>query len=117
MTTQLPPQFAELEPFVRDWALATERERFHKRASSTWDDIVAFYGAISPRLAEICEHLDRVPMGPLDAGRRSLLFLSMMSMEVGLAIDFYKRPDPSDAFPRERLAIADLPHPESSAAA
>jgi hypothetical protein len=48
----------------------------------------------------------------LDKERLNLLFLAMSSMEVGLAVDFYRCPDPSDVFPGERLNIADLPHPE-----
>ncbi len=45
----LPPGFSDLEPFVADWCLDSEPERYAKRLSSTMDEIQAFYDAIFPR--------------------------------------------------------------------
>ena len=49
MTSQLPPEFADLEPFA-GWALPTERERYAHRLSSTMQELQAFYEAALPRL-------------------------------------------------------------------
>src|SRR5580704_18508512 len=70
MTTSLPPEFADLEPFA-DWCLATEAERFGKRLASSMDDMQAFYDAAFPRLGEILAYLDQLDLAALpdDAGR------------------------------------------------
>ena len=45
----LPAEFSDLEPFVADWCLDSEPERYAKRLASTMDEIQAFYDAIFPR--------------------------------------------------------------------
>ena len=47
VTSQLPPDFADLEPFA-DWALPTEAERYAKRLASTMAELQAFYDAAFP---------------------------------------------------------------------
>ena len=49
MSTVLPTEFADLEPFA-DWALETEAERYAKRLASSMDELQAFYDAAFPRL-------------------------------------------------------------------
>jgi len=44
MSTILPGEFADLEPFV-GWSLPTENERYAKRLSSSMDELQAFYDA------------------------------------------------------------------------
>ena len=41
----LPNAFSALEPFARKWCLATERERFEARLSSSVEEMQAFYDA------------------------------------------------------------------------
>ena len=53
----LPPQFADLEPFV-DWSLPTENTRLEKRLTSTMDEIRAFYDAFLPRATEALTYLN-----------------------------------------------------------
>ena len=40
--------FADLEPFVADWALPTRAERYEARISKPFDELVAFYDADRP---------------------------------------------------------------------
>ena len=40
---RLPAEFRDLEPFVDEWALATEEERVEKRYAASMDEIRAFY--------------------------------------------------------------------------
>ncbi len=47
MTNQLPPDFADLEPWA-DWALPTEPERYAKRLASPFGELQAFYDAAFP---------------------------------------------------------------------
>ena len=41
----LPEEFSDLEPFAAKWSLATERERYAARLSSSMDEMQAFYDA------------------------------------------------------------------------
>ena len=45
----LPPEFSDLEPWVAEWCLDGEPQRYAKRLSSTMDEIQAFYDAVFPR--------------------------------------------------------------------
>src|SRR5205823_2227047 len=60
----LPAEFADLEPFA-DWAIATERERYAKRLSSTMDELQAFYDSAFPRLEAASSYLDQFDMGAM----------------------------------------------------
>ena len=57
----LPPEFSDLEPFAKDWCLASEPERYAKRLASTMDEIQAFYDAIFPRAEEAIRLPGEVP--------------------------------------------------------
>jgi hypothetical protein len=45
----LPPAFSDLEPWVAEWCLDSEPERYAKRLASTMGEIQAFYDAVFPR--------------------------------------------------------------------
>jgi hypothetical protein len=64
MTTSLPPDFADLEPFS-DWFLATEAERYAKRLSSSMQEMQSFYDVAFPRLEEILGYLDGLDLDAL----------------------------------------------------
>ena len=55
----LPSEFAELEPFAAEWCLATERERWAQRMSSSMDELQAFYDAMLPRVPEAIAYCDQ----------------------------------------------------------
>ena len=48
MTTLLPAQFSDLEPFAGDWCLATEPDRYAQRLGSSMDELQSFYDAFFP---------------------------------------------------------------------
>ena len=60
MSTALPPEFADLEPFA-DWCLPTEAERYAKRLASSMDELQAFYDAAFPRLGGVLAYLESSP--------------------------------------------------------
>ena len=69
MTTTLPPEFADLEPFA-DWCLATEAERYAKRLASSMDEMQTFYDAAFPRLEAVLAYLDELDLDDASRGRR-----------------------------------------------
>ncbi|HEV3132204.1 MAG TPA: hypothetical protein VGY51_09600 [Acidimicrobiales bacterium] len=81
MTTSLPPEFTDLEPFT-DWCLGTEAERYAKRLSSSMEEMQAFYDAAFPRLEELLTYLDKLELNslPPDAGQLLLLCYSLVNI-------------------------------------
>ena len=53
---QLPPRFADLEPFA-DWALADESERLRLRIATPMHEIETFYNTMLPQIEEVLEYL------------------------------------------------------------
>jgi hypothetical protein len=88
----LPPEFADLEPWVQDWCLDSEPERYAKRLASTMDEIQEFYDAIMPRAeAAIC-YLDKLPLSdlPEDAFRLLKLLYSLILMS--FPVEIWRQP-------------------------
>lgn len=110
-TARLPESFSGLEILVDEWVLPSTTERTRKRHASSMDQIVAYYGAVKPRLQEILEHLSAVPYDdtmPDDA--RRLLGLALMLAEVTTAVEWYHQPGVVDGFDPERFVLtAELP--------
>ena len=88
----LPPEFSDLQPWVADWCLDTEPERYAKRLSSSMDEIQAFYDAIFPRANAAIAYLDRFPLDELpdDAFRLLKLLYSLILMS--FAVEIWKQP-------------------------
>jgi hypothetical protein len=91
MTGKLPTPFAELEPFVEDWALATETERYTKRCTSSMDEIQRFYDVIFPRSAEILDYLDQYPLDGLPEDALNLLRLMYSLVCISIAVEAWKQ--------------------------
>jgi len=89
---QLPPEFSDLEPWVADWCLDSEPERYAKRLSSTMEEIQAFYDAIFPRAEEAIAYLDKLPLDdlPEDAFRLLKLLYSLILMS--FPVEIWKQP-------------------------
>jgi len=90
MTSVLPSEFADLEPFS-DWCLPSEAERYAKRLSSPMDEMTSFYDAAFPRLEQILAYLDKFELDslPADAGR--LLLLSYSLVNVSFPIEVWRQ--------------------------
>jgi len=88
----LPDGFADLEPFVADWAKPTRAERYEVRLSKTIDELVEFYDAIAPRAEEAIDYLDALALDDLpdDATRLMRLLYSMIL--VSYAVNIFKQP-------------------------
>lgn len=88
----LPAEFADLEPFVADWCLDSEPERYAKRLGSTMEEIQEFYDAIMPRAEAAMQYLEKLPLDdlPEDAWRLLKLLYSLIVMS--FAVEIWKQP-------------------------
>jgi hypothetical protein len=90
--TVLPPEFADLEPFVEQWCLASEPERYAKRLASTMDEMQAFYDAIFPRAEEAITYLNKFPLDDLPDDAHRLLKLLYSLILVSFAVEIWRQP-------------------------
>ena len=88
----LPDGFADLEPFVADWAKATRAERYETRLSKSIDELVEFYDAIAPRAEEAIEYLDGIALDELPEDAARLLQLLYSMILVSYAVNIFKQP-------------------------
>lgn len=105
----LPAEFADLEPFVAEWALPTERERQVHRARCGLNEARAFYDALLPRMPAVFDYFDTIPHGDLAklSEEQHLLYqLAASFYEAAQPIEMgWQRTDIDDAFPLERLGF------------
>jgi hypothetical protein len=94
--SKLPPEFADLEPFA-DWALATERERYAKRLSSTMDELQAFYDAALPRLDDAATYLEQFPLDELPEDALRLLYLCYSLINASFPVEAWRQPRVPDS--------------------
>ncbi len=85
----LPPAFADLEPFVADWALGTEDQRSARRWACGPDDFQAFYDAMRPRMDEVLAHLDQYALDDMPADARDLFRLGLAFAEMAHHVELY----------------------------
>lgn len=88
----LPEQFAELEPFARDWALSDGGERYERRLASSMAELQAFYDAVFPRAEEMMSYLDQFELDDLPEKALHLMWLLYSLSIVSLAVDIFKQP-------------------------
>ena len=90
--TLLPVQFADLEPFAKEWCLASEPERYAKRLASTMDEIQAFYDALFPRAEEAIVYLEKFSLDELPDDALRLLQLLYSLILVSFAVEIWRQP-------------------------
>jgi|SRR4029453_10699781 hypothetical protein len=88
----LPPDFSDLEPFVEEWCLDSEPERYAKRLSSTMEEIQEFYDAIMPRAEEAICYLDKLPLDDLPEDAWRLLKLLYSLILISFPVEIWKQP-------------------------
>jgi hypothetical protein len=93
VSSLLPEAFADLEPLAAKWAIASGNERYHKRVTSSMDQLQAFYDRMFPRTAEAIAYLDALDVAqPLPAEAERLLNLVYSLITVSLAVEVWKQP-------------------------
>jgi hypothetical protein len=97
----LPDGFADLEPYVAEWARPTRKERYDARLSKTIEELGAFYDAVAPRAEEAIAYLDRLDLNdlPEDAARLLALLYSLILVSYPVNVFMQPRiPDSGAAF-------------------
>jgi hypothetical protein len=97
MSTILPAEFADLEPFAERWSLQTEAERYAERLSSPMTDLQAFYDAAFPRLAAAMAYLDGFELSALPPDATRLLWLCYSLVNVSFPIEVWHQPRVPDS--------------------
>lgn len=90
LISQLPADFAALEPFVAKWALGTSKQRHQQRLQSTTAELQAFYDAILPEMRKLLAALDEYALGTLPEELHKLYWLSLSFAEIAPHIELYK---------------------------
>jgi hypothetical protein len=88
----LPERFADLEPWVEDWAKATRAERYAARLAKTTGELEAFYDAIAPRAEEAIAYLDTLDLAALPEDATRLLNLLYSMILVSYAVNIFHQP-------------------------
>jgi hypothetical protein len=97
----LPDGFAELEPYVEDWAKPTRAERYEARLAKPFPELVEFYDAVAPKAEAAIAHLDGLDVAalPEDASRLLLLLYSFILVSYAVNVFHQPRiPDSGSAF-------------------
>ena len=96
MSTVLPTEFADLEPFA-DWALETEAERYAKRLASSMDELQAFYDDAFPRLPAAMAYLDGLDLQALPDDATRLLWLCYSLVNASFPVEVWRQPRVPDS--------------------
>ena len=100
----LPPDFADLAPLVKEWALKTERDRYFKLLATSMDDLRGFYETMLPRADAIVAYLLRLKLNDLPPDARVLYDLMLTFVETAHPIDLkWKQTDIEGGGAPERL--------------
>jgi hypothetical protein len=92
----LPTEFADLEPFAERWSLATERERWAERMSSSMDELQEYYDAILPRVEEAIAYCDKFPLDDMPDDAARLLRMVYSFVIVSFPVELWRQPYPPD---------------------
>jgi len=88
----LPPEFSDLEPFAKDWCLASEPERYAKRLASTMEELQALYDAVFPRSQAAMSYLEKFPLHELPDDALRLLHLLYSLIIVSFPVEIWRQP-------------------------
>ena len=92
MSAQVTPDFTDLEPFVREWGLATTHDRTVKRLNSSFAELESFHVAMTPRLDEIIEFLNQFPLDAIPERHQDLAYTALAMCEVDDAVSQWRAP-------------------------
>jgi len=88
----LPDGFAELEPYVDEWARPTRAERYAVRLSKTFDELGEFYDALAPHVEDAIAYLDSLDLNELPEDATRLLRLLYSMILVSYAVNIFHQP-------------------------
>lgn len=88
----LPDGFADLEPYVAEWARPTRQERYATRLSRTLPELTEFYDAVASRAEEAITHLNGQDVNELSEPAKRLLQLLYSMILVSYAVNVFEQP-------------------------
>jgi hypothetical protein len=94
---RLPGEFSDLEPFAAKWCLATERERYAARLSSSMQEMRAFYDAFFPRAEQAIAYCDKFPLDDMPEDAQRLLQLIYSLLNVSFPVEVWHQPNIPDS--------------------
>jgi hypothetical protein len=97
VTTLLPKEFSDLEPFAADWCLPTEAARYEKRLASSMAEMQAFYDAITPRAAAAMAYLDQYSLDDMPQEALDLMHLLFSMIMVSFPVECWRGPRVPDS--------------------
>ncbi|MYM64568.1 hypothetical protein [Pseudomaricurvus sp. HS19] len=106
---RLPAAFAELEPFVDQWCLATSNERTTARRNSTPEEREAFFNAGKVIAADALQLLDQKPLDQLDDKEQCLMSLLLSLAHVSLAVEIQGGDEARHALASQHMPITRSP--------
>jgi len=89
---QLPPAFADLEPFAQKWCLPNEHARYAARLSGTMDEMQSFYDAMLPRGDAVLDYLEQFSLDDMPDDAEHLLQLMYALIVVSFPIEAFHQP-------------------------
>jgi hypothetical protein len=92
----LPSEFSNLEAFARRWSLATERERWDERMSSSMEELQTFYDAIFPRVEEAIAYCDKFALDDMPDDAVHLLKMIYSFILVSFPVELWRQPNVPD---------------------
>ena len=92
----LPSGFSDLEPFAEKWCLASERERWAARMSSTMQQMQELYDAILPRVQDALAYCDKFPLDDMPEDAVHLLQLIYSFVIVSFPVELWGQPHVPD---------------------
>jgi hypothetical protein len=93
----LPSEFSDLEPFAKKWCLATERERYAARLSSSMEEMQTFYEAFFPRAEQAIAYCDKFPLHDMPEDAQHLLQLVYSLIMVSFPVEAWRQPHVPDS--------------------
>jgi len=107
---ELPAQFAAFTPYVSEWAIPDEIDRYAKRHTSTLEEVTEFYNVVNPRMEELGTYLDDFDLETLTPEHEALLNLGLMSMECFPAVDLFNNVHVPQSFPWDKFDVKSPRH-------
>jgi hypothetical protein len=102
--TPLPPEFADLDRFAKDWALPTERDRYFKMLATPIEELRLFFDAMLPRAEAIVAYLSPLPQDAMPPGAQVLYDLMLSFVETAHPIELgWKTTNVDDSVAADRL--------------
>lgn len=90
--TNLPAEFAALEPFMPYWGVATTQLRRERREAAAMDEITAFYDVMLKHAAAAMKHLEGFALDGMPPASARLMELVLMLPHVAMATELHGQP-------------------------